>query len=109
VRAEATCTFGVTGLVELGRVAGAFGLDYEPVSYGHTLCQAANLHVMLASPRTSYFELPFPVEPWEYGVVEPLRPDHEGMVAAPSGPGLGVALDWEWVRAHAAARLDLPE
>lgn len=109
VRAEATCTFGVTGLVKLGRVAEAFGLDYEPVSYGHTLCQAANLHVMLASPRTSYFELPFPVEPWEYGVVEPLRPDAEGMVAAPRRPGLGVVLDWEWVRAHAAARVALPE
>ncbi len=108
VRAEATCTTGVTGLMKLGEVAAAHGLDFEPVSYGHTLCQAANLHVMLASPRTSYFELPFPVEPWEYGVVEPLRPDAEGMIAAPPRPGLGVALDWEWVQAHAAARVTLP-
>lgn len=107
VRGEATCTFGVTGLVELGRVAEVHGLDFEPVSYGHTLSQAANLHVMLAFARTSYFELPFPVEPWEYGVVDPLRPDVDGMVAAPDGPGLGVALDWDWVAAHAAARLEL--
>jgi len=107
VRAEATCTFGVTGLMKLGQVAAAFGLDFEPVSYGHTLCQAANLHVMLASPHTSYFELPFPAEPWEYGVVEPFRPDAGGSVAAPSGPGLGVTMDWEWVEAHAAARVSL--
>ena len=107
VRAEATCTFGVTGLLKLGRVAETFGLDFEPVSYGHTLSQAANLHVMLASARTSYFELPFPVEPWEYGVVEPLRPDREGTVAAPAGPGLGVTLDWGWVAAHTAASISL--
>ena len=107
VRAELTCTLGVTALCEIARLAHSLGLDFEPVSYGHTLSQAANLHVMLAFDNVRYFELPYPVEPWEYGVVAPIRPGPDGTVALPSGPGLGVELDWEWVERSAFARISL--
>jgi len=108
VRAELTCTLGVTALCEIARLAQAFELDLEPVSYGHTLAQGANLQVMLAFDNIRYFELPYPVEPWEYGVVEPIRPRPDGTVALPPGPGTGVELDWEWVERHAFARVSLP-
>jgi L-alanine-DL-glutamate epimerase-like enolase superfamily enzyme len=105
VRSEVTSTLGITGLCQIARLAQAFELDLEPVSYGHTLLQAANLHVMLAFDNVRYFELPYPVEPWEYGVVEPIRPGPDGRVTAPSGPGLGVELDWEWIERHAFATI----
>lgn len=108
VRAELTSTLGVTALCEIARLAHAFGLDLEPVSYGHTLLQAANLQVMLAFENVRFFELPYPVGPWEYGVVEPIRPGPDGTVALPSGPGLGVELDWEWVERSAFAKISLP-
>jgi L-alanine-DL-glutamate epimerase-like enolase superfamily enzyme len=73
------------------------------------LLQAVNLHVMLAFDEVSFFELPYPVEPWEYGVIEPLRPGPDGTVTVPSRPGLGVELDWEWVERHAFAKTSLPE
>lgn len=107
VRSEASCTLGITGLCEIARVARSAGLDFEPVSYGHTLCQAANLHVMLAFDNVGYFELPYPVEPWEYGVVDPIRPSPDGTVAMPDGPGLGVGLDWEWIARHAFATVSV--
>ena len=108
VRAELTCTLGITALCDIARLAQAFELDLEPVSYGHTLLQAANLQVMLAFDNIRFFELPYPVEPWEYGVVEPIRPGPDGTVALPSGPGLGVELDWEWVERNAFAQISLP-
>ena len=84
VRSEASCTLGITAL-----------------------CQAAHLHVMLAFDNVSYFELPYPVEPWEYGVLDPIRPAADGTVAAPDGPGLGVDLDWYWIDGHAFAKASL--
>ena len=74
-----------------------------------TLHQFATLHVMLAHDNVSYFELPYPVEPWEYGVVNPVRPDADGMVEAPTGDGLGIELDWEWIEAHTAGKMLLTD
>jgi L-alanine-DL-glutamate epimerase-like enolase superfamily enzyme len=97
----------VSGLHALMRLAAACGLDLEPVSYGVTLAQAAGLHVMLSAENCSYFELPYPVEPWERTAKNPVRPDARGMVRAPSGPGLGVDVDWEYVKAHCSGSLSL--
>jgi L-alanine-DL-glutamate epimerase-like enolase superfamily enzyme len=102
LRSEVASTLGITGLVRLLRLAEASGMDLEPVSYGHTSAQLAALHVMQAFTNASYFELPYPVEPWEYCVAAPVRWDDQGLVHAPQGPGLGLELDWEQVRARAA-------
>jgi len=107
VRSEASCTLGITALCQIAALARTFGMDFEPVSYGHTLCQAAHLHVMLAFDNVSYFELPYPVEPWEYGILDPIRLAADGTVAAPDGPGLGVDLDWYWIDGHAFAKASL--
>jgi hypothetical protein len=84
------------------RLAEAFDMNLEPVSYGHTSVQLAALHVMLAFSNASYFELPYPVEPWEYCVTTPVRWDDQGLVHAPQAAGLGLELDWEQVSARAA-------
>jgi L-alanine-DL-glutamate epimerase-like enolase superfamily enzyme len=103
LRSEVGSTLGITGLVRLMRLAEAFDMDLEPVSYGHTSAQLAALHVMLAFANASYFELPYPVAPWEYCVATPVRWDGRGLVHAPEATGLGLELDWEQVRARAAA------
>ncbi len=91
----------------MAALARSHGMDLEPVSYGHSLCQAANLHVMLAHDNVRFFELPYPVEPWEYGVVDPIRPGPDGTVSVPDGPGLGLHLDWEWIASNAFATASL--
>ena len=109
LRAEIGSTLGITSLCRLIALAGEFDMDLEPVSYGHALHQVATLHAMLAHNNVSYFELPYPTEPYEYGVLNPVRPDADGMVGAPPGDGLGIELDWEWVDAHTASKLLLTE
>ena len=67
----------------------------ELQSWGYTLIQAANVHFGLAFEHTGYFELPVPYEMFEYGVENPFRVGTDGSVDAPTGPGLGIEVDWE--------------
>jgi L-alanine-DL-glutamate epimerase-like enolase superfamily enzyme len=106
-RSEIFSTLGITALCKQMALARAFDMDLEPVTYGHTLFAVAGLHVMQAFPNVSYFELAYPVEPWEYGVANPVRPDATGMVSAPEGDGLGVVLDWEAVEAMTVHTISL--
>jgi L-alanine-DL-glutamate epimerase-like enolase superfamily enzyme len=106
-RSDVTATLGITWVLKLMRLAAAFDMDLELVSYGHTSNQLAALHVMLAFDNVSYFELPYPVEPWEYAVSSPVRPDASGLVHAPQAPGLGLELDWERVRSLVAGQTTL--
>ena len=70
-------------------VAAEAGVDVELISYGHTVIQAANLHVALAFGRTTYFEQAVPVEPWEHARAEPdpHRFGRAGSCAERPGPG----------------------
>ncbi|HEY3613954.1 MAG TPA: mandelate racemase/muconate lactonizing enzyme family protein, partial [Gaiellales bacterium] len=92
LRTDVTAAGGITPMRAIFALAAERDMDVEPVSYGHTLVQAANLHVMLAYGRSAYFEQAYPLEAWEYGVVTPIRADAEGMTHVPAGPGLGVEL-----------------
>ena len=93
VRFDVSFVGGPTAARELTGVAADAGLDVELISYGHTVIQAANLHVASAFGRTDYFEQAVPPEPFEHGVRTPIRTGSDGMVHAPEGPGLGIELD----------------
>jgi len=43
---------------------------------------------------------------WNFGFVkESLKVDKKGIVHVPEGPGLGLELDWDYVKAHTFAVL----
>jgi L-alanine-DL-glutamate epimerase-like enolase superfamily enzyme len=93
MRFDVTFAGGITAALRLFEVAETFGIDVELTSYGQTLVQAANLHVMLAFGRTSFFERAVPSEEFEFGVTTPIPMDAEGTVGPLAGLGLGVDLD----------------
>jgi L-alanine-DL-glutamate epimerase-like enolase superfamily enzyme len=93
VRFDVSFAGGPTAGRALMAVAADAGLDVELISYGHTVIQAANLHMALAFGRTRYFEQAVPPEPFEHGVRTPIRAGRDGLVHAPDGPGLGIELD----------------
>ena len=93
VRFDASFVGGITAARRLMAVAVDAGLDVELISYGHTVVQAANLHLALAYGRTTYFEQPVPPEPWEHAVRNPIRTGPDGIARCPVGPGLGIELD----------------
>ncbi len=105
LRADADYDGGITGVMKLAHAAEGFGLDCEIHAPG-----PAHRHCMAAIRNTNYYEL---------GLVHPKldkRPrdsvyadgysdaldavDSRGHVPVPQGPGLGVTIDWDWVRAH---------
>jgi L-alanine-DL-glutamate epimerase-like enolase superfamily enzyme len=105
VRFDVSFVGGVGAALALGEVARDLDLPIEPIAYGHTLIQAANLHVLLALGRSAFVELPVPAEPWEHGVRTTVRIDREGLVPVPVGPGLGIDVDWDAMRDAAVATL----
>jgi L-alanine-DL-glutamate epimerase-like enolase superfamily enzyme len=94
------CRFDVTNVggfskaLELVMIANDAGLSIEIQSWGHSLAQAANLHLMLAIDRTRYFESPMPKEAFEFGMTNGNLLER-GRVVAPAGPGLGIEVDWD--------------
>ena len=95
LRADATVVGGVTPMLKIMALAQANNMRCEVQSWGMTLTQAANLHIMLSHNNCSYFEQAYPYERFEVGSKTLIRTDKEGYVHAPEGAGLGVELDWE--------------
>jgi L-alanine-DL-glutamate epimerase-like enolase superfamily enzyme len=93
-RFDATVVGGITQALRLLMIANEAGLPIEIQSWGYSLTQAANLHLMLANERTQYFEAPMPKDAFEFGMKNGNLLDR-GRVFAPKGPGLGFEVDWD--------------
>jgi L-alanine-DL-glutamate epimerase-like enolase superfamily enzyme len=93
-RFDATTVGGISKALVLLMIANDASLPIEIQSWGHSLAQAVNLHLMLANKRTRYFEAPMPREAYEFGMKNGLLLNR-GRVLAPQGPGLGIEVDWD--------------
>jgi len=104
VRADPEYDLGVTGTMKTAHLAEAFGLDCEIHSAGpaHRAC-------MSAIRNSNYYELAL-VGPGIPTILPPVYADgysdsmtavgEDGCYPVPDGPGLGVTLDWEFIRSH---------
>lgn len=104
-RADITIMGGITPALEAMRASSRAGMQCELMSWGYSLAQAANLHVMLAAGNCGYFEQSLPYELFEYGSRTLIRTEADGCVTAPSAPGLGIEIDWEAMAAKTAYAL----
>lgn len=96
VRADVSWTGGVTGTLKTARLAESFHMNCEiHTAIFHPL-EMVNLHVNGAVNNSTYFELLWPVEKFEFGLAEPL-PVADGIARLPGTPGLGVELDWDFI------------
>ena len=111
VRADADYDGGITGVIKLAHAAEGFGLDCEIHAPG-----PAHRHCMAAIRNTNYYELGL-VHP-QIGRKQDARPlyrdgysddldavDDRGHVPVPQGPGLGVELDWDWVKSRQTGKV----
>ena len=107
VRVDAEYDGGITGAMKIAHAAEGFGLDAELHCGG-----PAHRQVMAALRNTNYYEI---------GLVHPNTPeigwcmdiyacgyrdaldviDSDGNVSVPTGPGLGVVYDWDFIDRHA--------
>lgn len=93
-RFDATTVGGISAALQLLEIANDAGVRVEIQSWGHSLTQAVNLHLMLADQRTRYFEAPMPKHAFEFGSKNGNLLDR-GRIVAPDRPGLGIDVDWE--------------
>ena len=103
-RFDVTGIGGFTGAGEVAAATRAHGRTCEVQSWGYTLTQAANLHHMLTHSICDYFEQATPLEKYEFGAKQIIRPDSNGFVRPSDLPGLGVELDWERIEPFVYAR-----
>ena len=103
VRAGAHEDGGITGVMKIAHASEGFGLDVELHGPG-----PAHRHIMTSIRNTNYFEMGL-VHPNVATTKSPVYKDYsddlnsidkDGCVEAPNGPGLGVELDWDWIKAH---------
>ncbi len=108
-RFDVTTVGGISKALELMMIANDASMSIETQSWGHSLTQAANLHLMLANERTQYFEAPMPKGAFEFGMKNG-NLLHGGRIVAPDGPGLGINVDWDGLAMaefHVYSKLDL--
>jgi L-alanine-DL-glutamate epimerase-like enolase superfamily enzyme len=95
IRPDAEFQGGITMQMKIGHMAELFRIGCEPHSWGYPMMQAANLMGTLAIPRATYYEVAVPTGFQDLLSKNVIRPDAEGIVHAPTGPGLGIEIDLE--------------
>lgn len=107
VRVDCDYDGGLTGGLKIAHAAEGFGLDCEIHAPG-----PAHRHLMAAIRNTNYYELGL-LHPKMTGTSAPVYLDYsdqidsidrEGHVPVPQGPGLGVTIDWDFIKAHTLGR-----
>lgn len=98
IRVDVMTCGGITPALKIINNAAANGIAVELQSWGHSLAQAANLHLMLGQPTSRYFEQAMEYELFEFATANPIRTNAQGQVAAPGNTGLGLEIDWDKIR-----------
>ena len=105
-RVDAAVCGGITAARKVMAIAEAAGCQCELQCWGYTLSQAANLQTMLGLPNCSFFEQPVPYAPFEYGMLDVIRPRTDGYVYAADAVGLGVRVDWDAIRSATLSKVE---
>lgn len=107
VRGDVMYDGGITGVVKIAHAAEGFGLDIEIHHAGpverHLAAAFRNCNyyeMCLVHPRAPFL---FP-QPYKCDYRDGLGAvDRDGCVPVPSGPGLGMAYDWDYINGHTTA------
>ena len=87
---------GITGLRKALAMCDQVGMNLEIHALHSSLLDIANLHVACSVRNCEFFELHHPM--FRFGLKgSPLDIDGNGCLHLPTGPGLGVELDWDWI------------
>jgi L-alanine-DL-glutamate epimerase-like enolase superfamily enzyme len=104
-RADPEWDGGITGAMKIARAAEGLGIDIE-----YHLAGPAQRHCIAATRNTNLYELglvhpesalphtEYPI--YRDGYTDRIDAIDDGTVPVPSGPGLGVEYDWEYVEAN---------
>ena len=101
IRCDTASSGGITPMRRIASLAESHGMKFELQSWGSSLSTAANFHLTLATPHSSYFEVPVPRQDFDIPGVTRLHVDDAGDALAPAGHGLGLDVNWDELEAGA--------
>lgn len=111
LRADPEYDGGITGTLKLGHIAEGLGIDLEL-----HLCGPAQRHCMACLRNSNYYEIglvhpdhPTTHNPPVYlnGYTDSLQSlSSDGSVPVPTGPGLGVTYDWDFIIQHSTNHIE---
>jgi L-alanine-DL-glutamate epimerase-like enolase superfamily enzyme len=97
LRGDVAVKGGITTLIKTAHLAEAFRMNMEVHHGGNSLNNVANLHVIMAIRNTEFFEILLPDAMQKYGLAQDISVDRDGLVHAPTEPGLGAKIDFELI------------
>jgi L-alanine-DL-glutamate epimerase-like enolase superfamily enzyme len=106
LRGDVAVKGGITTLIKAAHLAEAFRMNLEIHHGGNSLNNVANLHVTMAIRNTTLFEVLLPDGAQKYGLAEDIAVGPDGMVRAPTAPGLGFPIDFDLIERKRIAVLD---
>ncbi len=102
LRGDVVIKGGITGMMKIAALAEAHHLPCEVHDAYNAIGNLATVHVVMAVPHCSMYEVLVPHAPGSYdldhlsyGLAEPITIDIAGFVRAPERPGLGIEPDWD--------------
>ena len=112
LRGDVVIKGGITGMMKIAALAEAHHLPCEVHDAYNGIGNLATVHVVMAVPHCSMYEVLVPHAPGSYdldhlsyGLAEPINIDGDGLVHAPTGPGLGIEPDWDLLGSKVIAEL----
>jgi D-galactarolactone cycloisomerase len=100
VQPDCTKVGGISEAWHIGWKAYRHNILTVPHGWNTAIGVAADLHLVASLPVGKWIEFHQPSAMIDEIVTEPFEIDAEGMLAVPTGPGLGIALDWEGIARH---------
>lgn len=97
VQPDCTKVGGLTEALHIGWMAYRNNILTVPHGWNTAVGVAADMHLVAALPKGKWIEFHQPSAAIDEIVAEPFEIDDDGMLAVPTAPGLGVALDWDGI------------
>ena len=98
VQPDAAIIGGITEVMRVSALAHTFQLELAPHCWGSAFSFMAGVNVAFASPAATIIEFSLGGNPMMYDLVQEKIAAREGMIKAPTAPGLGLTPNWDFVR-----------
>ena len=90
--------------MKTAHTAESFGVQCELHTTIYQALEQVQIHASLAIPNCEFFEMLYPFDDFDFGTTTSMD-IIDGMVQAPTGPGLGIEYDWNFIDDHTVATL----
>jgi L-alanine-DL-glutamate epimerase-like enolase superfamily enzyme len=98
VQPDSAIIGGITESMRVAHLAHTFQLELAPHCWGSAFSFMAGVNVAFASPAAVVIEFSLGGNPMMYDLVHEKIIVENGMISAPTAPGLGLSPNWDFVR-----------